>query len=173
MVKNITQEYLLIQSVCQFMFSKKVSWGVIFHRGVRVHQNSQIGKKKCELELHFSQPSNYFMCWLVVFKAMNRRIPKEFLNILERKWGDSLGNLLSFIKNMLNMELKLMLILLMEFEYIINSWTLQEISWVPCDLGWLWISQTVSNTKMFRYFSTGEKNLSQTLMASEYWEALE
>ena len=82
-----------------------------FYRDVRKHQKSQEGTQK-DVYQNFSSFFSVFklpLCELVVFI--------EFQNILERKLSNCFGQLL-LIKKMLNMELKMILIVLMEFAYI-------------------------------------------------------
>ena len=47
-------------------------------------------------------------------------------------------------KQMLNMELNMILIALMEVSCIRYSWTFQRICWIPCNLSRWWIWQSVS-----------------------------
>ena len=66
-------------------------------------------------------------------------------------------------KNMLNMELNMMFIMLMEFEYIKHSWTLQKIWWLLL----------VCNIIIVFFICIWEGDFLQALITSEYWEALE
>ena len=67
---------------------------------------------------------------------------KTFL--MKEKYIISLDSCYLFTKKMLNTQLNVMLIVLMEFAYIIHSWTLQQIWWRPCNLNRWWIWQSVS-----------------------------
>lgn len=97
-----------------------------------------------------------------------------FKTFLEENNAIALGNCYLFTKNMFNMELKMILIVFIEFAYISHFWTLLQIWWITCNLSRWCLLQSISlwYCRVFLYQFNGEVSFLQALVVPEYWEAL-
>ena len=94
-------------------------------------------KINCPLELTILSALKLTLSELVAFVDMNKYILPKIRNyetFLKESYAFALDSCYLFTKKMLHMELSMMLIILMEFAYIIYYWTLQLIRWIPCNL---------------------------------------
>ena len=147
-------------------FWKKLIIGSLFpQRNACIHEKSQQSiQKSCVPE---------FLYGLVLFIDMNTYIlteGRDFKAFLKQNYAITLERCYLFTKKMSNMELKMILIVLMEFAYIRNSWTLPQIWWIPCILlvNNVFESLLVRNIIRFFFISIWEAIFLQDLMALEY-----
>ena len=97
-------------------------------------------KQLCTRISNSFSPLKLLSCVLVIFINMSTYILSEgrkFKTFWKEK-AIALDSCYLLIKNLLNMELNI-LIVLMEFACIRHSWTLQQIWWIPCNLRRWWI----------------------------------
>ena len=88
---------------------------------------SQPGIKKCLPEFSILSALKLRSCELLVFIDMNTYIlieDKDFWAFLKKNYAVALDSCYMFTNNKLNMELDMMLIVLVEFAYIVNRFTL-------------------------------------------------
>ena len=113
-------------------------WFMIFEKKYRnVHFYScctrgtkslkKVHKKNCSPEFLIFSAVKLPSCELLVFIDMNTFILIEGTNLwtfLKKNYGIALDSYYMFTKKMLNMEFNMMLIVLVEFAYIVNGFTL-------------------------------------------------
>ena len=116
-------------------FWKKYQKVEVFLRCTRATQSlNGTPKKSCTRISNSLSPEITFV-WTGDFYRYAHLNPyrsqREFQNILERKLLWAVVTCLKI--KLLNMELRMMLLVLMEFAYIRHSWSLQRFEWVPCN----------------------------------------
>ena len=107
-----------------FLKKKSIKIHVLFFVMHAWHLNSQQGTGK-KLSTEYLIVSALHVGWWFLLN-MNTYILTEgtnFKTFLKENYPIDLDSCYIFTNNMLNLELKMMLIVLMEFAYIRNSWT--------------------------------------------------
>ena len=98
-------------------------------------------KKVCFKIFRSFSPKITFMWTFTDMNTYKLTEGRNFKILLKANYTAALDSCYMFTKKTLNIELNIMLIVLIEYAYIRDSFTLQQFPWIPCTLRRWWIWQ--------------------------------
>ena len=145
--RNIVQENDRAHLKTRGSFLKKsITRCTFLQHDSHMHLKSQRGiQKNCVSKFPVLSALKSPSCRLVVFIDMNTNILTEgrnFKTFLKENYAIALDSCCLFTKEMLNMELNIILVVLLEFAYIRDAWNMQ-IWWI-LSRWWIWQSVNIN-----------------------------